>query len=138
MGGNHNSGYLAQTLIATAAESHWRQEAGYRLAAANDEKNKEKRVEYTLDFAAYEVLARLAHTLRETPEGWEWPERVDIRIVQQAVHEVIGSIALHLLVNVSVDEIVNRADKILFPEVCSLRSRNHQKVTDAPTHLTPL
>ncbi len=120
---------IERTWLAQVAEDNWRGQAKKHLFLANAEEDCEGRTESVLNFAAYEVLSRLAHTLRKNSEGWEWPEHVDIRVVQDAVREVIGKIALYLLVNIDVDAIINRADEILYKEVHFLR-RDHRRTTD--------
>ena len=95
----------------------WRVEANLSLFLATTEQNNEERTKLVLEFAAYEVLARLAHILQQSETGhFEWPEHVDIRVIHTAIEEIIGSISLRLIVNVDADQIGSRADILLYEQ----------------------
>src|SRR3989344_1436202 len=122
MGKNKGSFRVPDPLLAMEVEDGWRSDAKENLFMALIENNGAKRTKLVLEFAAREVLARLAHILRSTSKGGlEWPEHVDIRIVRQAVQGVISHIARELLVDIDGTAISSHADTLLYQDIHQYR-----------------
>ncbi|HLD07909.1 MAG TPA: hypothetical protein VJB60_02495 [Candidatus Peribacterales bacterium] len=107
---------VRDAVVEEQTEGLWRLQAQDYLSRAVKEEKQTERRELVLNFAASEVIARIAHTLQNTEGELAWPQQVDIRIVREAIQEVIDTIALCLLVNIDEESISARADAFLTVE----------------------